>query len=168
MTHEEVLKENADLRMRYNNLYKQMQDFSESEKIWQDKWGVAGTDRLALVKERDELRLAKPNAGSTDTLTEKYNLRKRCESLHNQMLDGAEKEYLLDKKCNELRAQCEEMADVLMFYGDPATYFAIGFLADPPCGDFLEDADDTELGRKPGKRARAVLEKYYPEEGEQT
>lgn len=29
------------------------------------------------------------------------------ETLHNQVLDGAEKEYLLDKKCNELRAEVD-------------------------------------------------------------
>jgi hypothetical protein len=168
--------------------YKAFEVLVASEKIWQDKWGVAGTERLSLMKERDELRLAKPNAGSTDTLTEKYNLRKQCESLHNQMLDGAEKEYLLDKKCNELReeltqakariqdacrdymkvsAQCEEMAEALLFYGDPGTYFAIGFIGDAPHGDFLEDFDETELGQKPGKKAREVLNKFYPEEGEE-
>lgn len=27
-----------------------------SEKIWQEKWGIAGTDRLRLEKERDELK----------------------------------------------------------------------------------------------------------------
>lgn len=34
-----------------------------------------------VVKERDELRLANPNAGSTDTLTEKYNLRRERDAL---------------------------------------------------------------------------------------
>lgn len=46
----------------------------------------------------------------------------------------------------------------LLFYADPATYFAIGFLPDPPYGEFMNDFSDTEeLGLKPGKMARAVL-----------
>jgi hypothetical protein len=50
----------------------------------------------------------------------------------------------------------------LGFYADPGTYAAIGFLPDPPCGDFLDDFEDTELGRKPGKRARAALAAARP------
>lgn len=35
-------------------------------------------------------------------------MKKRLDSQHHAILDGAEKEYLLDKKCNELRAfACE-------------------------------------------------------------
>lgn len=47
---------------------------------------VRKTDYDAVVAERDELRLAKPNAGSTDTLTEKYQLRKENEALRAELL----------------------------------------------------------------------------------
>lgn len=49
------------------------------------------------------------------------------------------------------------LQQVLAFYADPETYFAIGFFPDPPNGDFMEDFSETELGRKPGKRARVAL-----------
>lgn len=47
--------------------------------------------------------------------------------------------------------------EALQFYADPATYFAVGFLADPPAGDFVQDFDETDLGEKPGKAARIAL-----------
>ena len=50
-----------------------------------------------------------------------------------------------------------ELVEALTFYADPETYFAIAFMADPPCGPFVDDLDETELGDKPGKRARYVL-----------
>lgn len=60
-----------------------------------------------------------------------------------------------DKACAGMRAALE-------FYADPETYFAIGFMPDRPCGEFMEDFEDVEHddgGKwfKPGKRARAVL-----------
>lgn len=56
----------------------------------------------------------------------------------------------------------DELAEALGFYADPETYFAIGFLPDPPCGEFMEDFDHTEeLGVKPGHRARAALARYH-------
>ena len=58
----------------------------------------------------------------------------------------------------QLEARIEELEEVVAFYADPETYFAIGFFPDPPSGDFVEDFDDTgSLGVKPGKRARAAL-----------
>jgi len=54
------------------------------------------------------------------------------------------------------------MLDVIMFYGDPDIYFAISFLIDPPCGDFIYDFDDEydEYDRRmPGAKARKVLSK---------
>ncbi len=47
----------------------------------------------------------------------------------------------------------------LEFYADPETYAAIGFLDDPPAGEFMDDFSEfmPELGRKPGKRARIAL-----------
>ena len=57
-------------------------------------------------------------------------------------------------------------AGALRFYADPETYFAIGFLPDPPCGEFWDDFEEIDkvLGWKPGKRARAAL----ADSGEQT
>ena len=53
-----------------------------------------------------------------------------------------------------------EMIEVLKFYASPETYFAIGFLPDPPCGEFINDFSETHiLGYKPGKSAREVLDK---------
>lgn len=54
--------------------------------------------------------------------------------------------------------------DVLEFYADPETYFAVGFFPDPPCGDFVNDlSDDYDhpdmTGPRPGKRARDLLNK---------
>jgi len=45
----------------------------------------------------------------------------------------------------------------VQFYADPESYVAIGFFPDRPCGEFIEDFEDTELGLKPGKRAREAL-----------
>jgi hypothetical protein len=54
-----------------------------------------------------------------------------------------------------------EIAKTLCFYADPQTYFAIGILPDPPCGEFIHDCDDTgELGVKPGKRAREAIKAF--------
>lgn len=50
------------------------------------------------------------------------------------------------------------MWDVLQFYGDWESYFAIGFLPDPPCGEFVTDFSEVgQYGQRPGKRAREVL-----------
>jgi hypothetical protein len=58
--------------------------------------------------------------------------------------------------------QIKRLIKALEFYADPKTYFAIGFFPDRPCGDFMEDFDETEFGWKPGKRARAALEAVPP------
>ena len=52
-----------------------------------------------------------------------------------------------------------EMMQVLDFYSDPETYFAIGFFPDPPCGPFIDDFSETDMGTKPGKRAREIMRK---------
>ncbi len=54
-----------------------------------------------------------------------------------------------------------KLIEALEFYADPDTYFAIGFLGDPPCGPFCEDFDD-ETG-KPGALARKTLSNYFQE-----
>jgi hypothetical protein len=48
------------------------------------------------------------------------------------------------------------------FYADPETYFAIGFIADPPCGDFADDFGEDYKhegmqGLRPGRRAREAI-----------
>ena len=58
----------------------------------------------------------------------------------------------------KLKDKIEKLEKALIFYGDPETYFAIGFFPDPPCGEFMEDFEDWgDHGNKPGKRARAAL-----------
>lgn len=37
----------------------------------------------------------------------------KVECQRNEVLDGAEKEYLLDKKCNELRAELKKASDLI-------------------------------------------------------
>lgn len=57
-----------------------------------------------------------------------------------------------------LEAEIVKLRETLKFYADPRNYFAIGFLPDPPAGEFMDDFSDTpELGQKPGKRARVAL-----------
>ena len=51
----------------------------------------------------------------------------------------------------------ERLRAALDFYADPETYFAWGFIGDSPCGEWDDDFEETELGYKPGKRARAAL-----------
>jgi hypothetical protein len=75
----------------------------------------------------------------------------------------------IDRRCEgvtlafrEVNEARHALREVLEWYADPATYFAIGFLLDPPCGefetDFSEDHDDETLpGPRPGKRAREAL-----------
>ena len=61
-------------------------------------------------------------------------------------------------RAERLERALVDAAEALDFYADPETYFAIGFFPDRPCGPFIDDFDDTELGRKPGVRARRALE----------
>lgn len=74
--------------------------------------------------------------------------------------------YARVRMINDLAALCdlvERLEKALEFYADPNSYFAIGFLPDRPCGEFMEDFDecwdehieDTVI--KPGKRARQAL-----------
>ena len=51
----------------------------------------------------------------------------------------------------------KELIEALEFYANPDTYFAIGFFPDPPCGDFINDFDETG---KPGVLARKVLSNF--------
>ena len=49
--------------------------------------------------------------------------------------------------------------DALTFYGDPDTYWAIGFVCDRPCGDLRKDFEIIDGRARPGKRARRALSK---------
>ena len=61
----------------------------------------------------------------------------------------------IDAVCDDNK----KLREALEFYADPETYFGVAFLCDPPCGDFTTDESETgtELGVKPGKRAREAL-----------
>lgn len=62
--------------------------------------------------------------------------------------------------CERAEQSRQALEAALQFYADPATYFAIGFLPDRPCGDFINDFDETEdFGWKPGKLARSALDR---------
>ena len=47
--------------------------------------------------------------------------------------------------------------EALEFYANPGTYWAVAFAFDPPTGGFDDDFEETEIGRRPGKRARAAI-----------
>jgi hypothetical protein len=80
-------------------------------------------------------------------------------------------QYLKPCKCDECQAYMWEKIDALVeglrFYGDPDTYFAIGFSVDRPAGAFEDDLSEvplfgTDFGSGftkivPGKRARIIL-----------
>lgn len=72
-------------------------------------------------------------------------------------------EYLVTQnKVNFTIKDMVELLDTLEFYADPNTYVAIGFITDPPCGDFINDFSKTQSagGLKPGAKARELLKKY--------
>lgn len=48
---------------------------------------------------------------------------------------------------------------VIAFYMNPETYFAISFIGDRPAGQFLLDFGKTDLGHKPGKKARKAFKR---------
>jgi hypothetical protein len=75
------------------------------------------------------------------------------EALENAKLSEG---YALQTVAN-LHKEVAELRAALEFYANPETYFAIGFFPDRPCGEFIDDFSETELGMKPGKRARAAL-----------
>lgn len=71
------------------------------------------------------------------------------------------KQIMLDKM-GEDKEQINKMLKVLEYYANPEIYFAIGFLPDKPCGDFINDFSNTSLGCKPGKKARELLKRLKP------
>lgn len=87
-----------------------------------------------------------------------------------QQIEEAEKardEHWIKQEMGVASACCnneiklKKLIEALEFYADPDTYFAIGFLPDRPCGEFINDGSETDLGIKPGKKARKVLDKYF-------
>lgn len=58
-------------------------------------------------------------------------------------------------------ARIAELESALEFYADPETYHAISFMADPPCGQFMEDFSKDHGGNydrpMPGRLARRQL-----------
>ena len=57
----------------------------------------------------------------------------------------------------KLKAENKKLLETIGFYANSETYFAIGFLPDKPCGNFMNDFSETHLGKKPGKKARESL-----------
>lgn len=83
------------------------------------------------------------------------------------------KQHRLVEGMKDDKRYIRQLEDALDFYADPENYFAIAFMADPPCGAFADDFEDIEdIGFKPGKRARQVLDYGYnvvehPKSGEE-
>jgi hypothetical protein len=70
-------------------------------------------------------------------------------------------EYLREN--DVLRTRLREALEVVAFYGDPDSYFAIAIWPDRPAGNFADDFSDVDsLGYfyerdMPGKKARELL-----------
>jgi len=60
------------------------------------------------------------------------------------------------KESKDFDVALMELMQTLLFYGSPDTYFAVSLVPDSPCGDIMNDLDETG---KPGKLARETLEK---------
>jgi hypothetical protein len=76
------------------------------------------------------------------------------------MLDGQparSADIDMRRRAKSAEALLDKAAAALEFYGDPDTYLAIGFMVDPPCGEFINDVSDIDDYPRPGKLARAVL-----------
>lgn len=67
-----------------------------------------------------------------------------------------------------------KLINVVAFYSHPDTYFAVGFLVDPPAGEFADDFsectvfegdDEVEVpaGYRPGKLARDTMKAIFGE-----
>ena len=66
------------------------------------------------------------------------------------------------KNFTALKKENVKLRKTLKFYANPDTYHAIGFLLDPPCGDFAKDFSHDHGGSfyeraMPGKKARRAL-----------
>lgn len=115
-----------------------------------DRWNRSGDSRDAMSR---GVRTGKGTEMAGERLVYADNCHRQgvCEALAHEVA-------ALRVEAERLREERAALIEALEFYGHPGTYFAIGFLPDPPCGDLMEDFGDTELGRKPGERARAALD----------
>ena len=59
-------------------------------------------------------------------------------------------------KCSE--AATKVLVDAVAFYATPATYLAVAFLFDTPCGIFKHDFEEIEGVGRPGRKAREAVE----------
>lgn len=86
-------------------------------------------------------------------------LEAEVERLQNDLLKTRTINGQLGLQSVEFGGQIDRLREALEFYANPETYFAIALLTDPPCGDFATDESETntELGIRPGKRAREAL-----------
>ena len=69
----------------------------------------------------------------------------------------------IQARLTQAETERDGLREALKFYADPATYVAIGFFPDPPCGAFMEDFGETDTqgwGSRPGERARAALSEH--------
>ena len=96
----------------------------------------------------------------------RWGIPERIITLEAELAEAQRMQVVWASRCDEYvsrakaaEAQRDALAVALEFYADPTTYLAIGFFPDPPCGDFMDDFDDTgeEWGVRPGKIARAAL-----------
>lgn len=70
---------------------------------------------------------------------------------------GVDAHAALVTVAKEAEADVELLMQALCFYSAPDSYFAIAFIPDPPCGEFIEDFEDIDGTPRPGKRARAAM-----------
>jgi hypothetical protein len=110
-------------------------------------WTARFDERADVAKIR--ARIAELEAENALIKTEAAKAAMRLVATNNELRDAL----------STVREQMRALEDVLEFYADPDTYFAIGFFPDEPAGEFMNDFEDLgiEFGYKPGKRARAAL-----------
>jgi len=179
-------KEKAELERRLAEAEKE-RDFNLAE--WQKYEAAYSTQRNALLSaQQDNERLSTTLAECQGALTlrtrhlldrEQDNRRLR-EALnyiyYARLFPSGHKveEYLpfeWQKRCFEALSAPEnnqllaEVVEVLWFYADPGTYHGMAVMFDPPTGGFDEDwsedhGDPNYPYAKPGKRARAILQKF--------
>lgn len=71
-------------------------------------------------------------------------------------------------RAEKAEAERDRLRATIEFYANPDTYFAIGIMPDPPCGEFMDDFSTHEgIGysdgdQRPGKRAREALADAKP------
>jgi hypothetical protein len=90
-------------------------------------------------------------------------LRSRLKLLVDKYENALKDAEMIRKTLKQVADERSELVYVAEFYADPMTYFAIGFLPDPPSGDFMEDFGDVVRNDGvgvvvPGKRARKILD----------